>query len=224
MEHLNSNVVDLTVIGILALSGLLAFIRGLVREMVILGVWVGSVIASAMFYPVVKPWMTHYIKNEMGADAASALALFCASLIVLIPVGHLISSFVKGETLTAIDRSLGFVFGVVRGVLVVCLLYLGASWIWPELDHQPEWLKVAKTRPAMIWGADIIKSLVPKSELDKAKKDLDTTKASVEQAQDHIDALNKLTTTVPAAKPQQAPSYSDDTRGNLEKLINEKGK
>jgi uncharacterized membrane protein required for colicin V production len=80
--------------------------------------------------------MSHYIKNEMGADAAAALALFCASLIVLIPVGHLVSSLIKGDTLTAIDRSLGFVFGLIRGALVVSLLYLGASWIWPVLDQQ----------------------------------------------------------------------------------------
>jgi membrane protein required for colicin V production len=141
MDRFGINIVDLSIVVILLISGGLALLRGLVREVVVLGVWIGSTVFTAMLYPIAKPWMGHYIKNEMGADAATAVALFCVSLIVLIPLGSLISGFVKGRTLTAIDRSLGFIFGLIRGALVISLLYLGASWIWPDLDHQHEWLK-----------------------------------------------------------------------------------
>lgn len=224
MGHLGINIVDLSIIVILLVSGLLALIRGLVREVVELGVWAGSVVFTAYAYPIVKPWMGQHIKSEVGADAATALALFCASLIILIPLGNLISSLIRGQTLTAIDRSLGFVFGLLRGVLVVCLLYLGASWVWQDLDTQPEWLKQAHARPFMITGSNMIKALVPKDKLKAAATDVRDNKEAIDTAAERLEQLNKLTTPVPESKPQPTTTYGDDSRTKLDQLIHDKGK
>ena len=56
------------------------------------------------------------------------------------------------SSLSAIDRSLGFAFGVVRGAVLVSLAYLFAVWLWPE---QPVWLRNAKAKPFLETGADI---------------------------------------------------------------------
>jgi uncharacterized membrane protein required for colicin V production len=61
--------------------------------------------------------------------------VFCISFIVLALIGTLVTRFVRGTALTAIDRSLGFVFGIVRGALVVCLVYMTVVAIfWPDID------------------------------------------------------------------------------------------
>lgn len=223
------NTVDLVVIGVLAVSGILALIRGLVRELVVLAVWAGSVVIAARAYPLAKPWMAQHIHNEMGADAATALSVFCLSLIILIPLGSIISGMVKGRTLTAIDRSLGLVFGLLRGALLVSLVYLGMSWVWPEANMQPEWLQKAKSRPFMEMGADVIKSIVPKEALEKTKEELKENKDTAEKTIDTVDQLKKLSTPVPGNtetenKEQKTPSYGDQSRTDMDRLINEKGK
>src|SRR5262249_54080199 len=115
-QHSGLNIVDIVVFATILLSGALALWRGLVRELLSLAAWVGAAMATVYFYPHLRPWMHEHIKSEFGADAATGLTIFCAALIVLIPIGYLISGLVRGRALTAIDRSLGFVFGLGRGV------------------------------------------------------------------------------------------------------------
>lgn len=222
-----TNVVDLSVIAILVLSGIFALVRGLVSELVSLTVWTGSVIVSARFFPIAKPWLSQHIKNEMGVNIAAVLVVFCATFIVLALVGKLISSLIKGDTLTAIDRSLGFVFGLVRGALVVCVVYLCLSWLWPTVDEQPEWLKKARARPFLEVGAEIIKSVVPQEELEKAVQGFNEGKEGVKKTSESIEQINKIAPLIPAppaSNDQKQPSYNNDSRGNLDRLINEKGK
>src|ERR1700735_1940027 len=130
MEHHSGlNVVDLGVIAVILISGALALWRGLVREVLSLAAWTGAVLITVYFYPALRPWMHNHIKNEFGADVATGFTLFCIALLILLPLGYFLSSFIRGRALTAIDRSLGFVFGVARGILIVCLLFLVTLWV-----------------------------------------------------------------------------------------------
>jgi len=172
MEHSSWNMVDLAVLGVVLASGLLALIRGFVREAVALTVWLGASAAAVYLYPLFKPWVHHHIKTELVADAATSVGVFCAALVILIPLGHVVSGLVRGRALTSIDRSLGFVFGLMRGALVVCLLFLLTLWIWPDKEKEPDILAQAKTRPLMQAGAEVLKTFLPKEDMDKAQKSM----------------------------------------------------
>ncbi len=167
MSHSGMNVVDLAVFGIIVLSGLLAMMRGFVREVVALAAWSGAGAVTVYLYPSLRPWMHEHIKTPLVADIATGLALFCVALAILIPIGHLLSSFVQGRALTAVDRSLGFVFGLARGVLVVCLAFMLSLWMWPDKEKEPEQLAAAKTRPMLAEGARTLDVLLPKEDLEK---------------------------------------------------------
>ena len=129
------NNLDYVVLGLVLLSGLFALMRGLVREVFSLIAWIASYVLAAKYYPLAEPWAHRYIKQDATASEAAAVIVFCLAFIVLSITGAVIAHFIKGKTLTAIDRSLGFVFGLLRGALVVCLIYLMANTIlWPEID------------------------------------------------------------------------------------------
>ncbi|MER2519239.1 MAG: CvpA family protein [Bdellovibrionales bacterium] len=133
--HTSFNTFDYVVIGCVLLSGLLALIRGLVREVCSLAAWAGAFVAAAKFSYLAEPWAHRYIKSDSLASHAAMVATFFAAFVVLSLIGMLICKLVQGDALTAIDRSLGFVFGLLRGTLLVCLLYLVAiSTFWPDLD------------------------------------------------------------------------------------------
>ena len=225
MEHSGFNVIDLSVLGILVLSGVLAFFRGFVREIFSLGTWTGAAALAVFLYPIAKPWVAQHfgLKNEMAVDAASALGLFCASLIVLIPIGNLCAGLVKGDTLTAIDRSLGFVFGLVRGALILCILYLGMTFLWSDPAKLPNWLAEAKTRPILTMGAEAIRSFVPKDKQEKAADEVRKTKESADRAAEDAQRLQNIATPTPATtKPVIDPVYTDEIRKGLNEFIDQK--
>ena len=228
MEHSSFNVFDLSVAGILLLSGIFAFRRGFVKEIFALGTWIAASIIAATYYPVLKPWvMQHHIKNDLAASAISAIALFGLTLLALIPTGNLLAGLIKGPTMTSIDRSLGFVFGLLRGLLVLCLIYLCLTFVWPKAEEQPVWLSEAKTKPLLADGADMLKSFVPKEEQERVEEEAEKGRAATTKAVDDAQHLDEISTPVPAAgkKDKKAShSYGDDLRGIMDDLTSEKKK
>ncbi len=137
--HATLTTLDYVVLGTILLSGLLALLGGFVREMLSLGAWLGSTFAAAKLYPLAVPWVRRYIHNVSTATDIAVVVVFCISLALLSLIGNLTARLIKGQALTAIDRSLGFVFGLLRGGLIVCLLYLGVTlFLWPDIDKPPQ--------------------------------------------------------------------------------------
>jgi membrane protein required for colicin V production len=204
--HSVFNNLDYIVIGVVFLSAFLAMMRGFVRELFSLVAWVGAYFIGTKFYEPVIPWVHHFIKNDRVAEVAAMAFVFVVTLIVLSILGHLICGFIRGRALTAIDRSLGFLYGLLRGALVVSLIYLGAVMIlWPDIDapaseqqkdndrnRPPDFLLEAKTRPALAFGAKELMVFVPKDMIDKELKDVEAQKKEAEKAarQKALDSLS----------------------------------
>lgn len=154
------NAADLAIFVIIAISGLLAFARGLVREVLSMGAWIGAAVVTYYGFPRARPLTRQFISSESGADLISGVSLFVLSLIILALIGHALASNVRGSALSSVDRSLGFLFGLLRGALLVCLAFLVMNWAYEPSD-QPAELRQARTLPLVERGADILKSLVP---------------------------------------------------------------
>src|SRR3954471_11887923 len=114
------NWVDLVVLGVIALSGLLAFMRGLVREVLGVGAWIIAAFVASPYgvFPYIAPWVRQQISDQTIADAVAMGAVFLIVLIVLSFVASAISSAVQGVGLGGLDRTLGLVFGLARGALL----------------------------------------------------------------------------------------------------------
>ena len=242
--HTGLNDLDYTVLGIIALSGVFALMRGFVREVLSLGAWAGAYFAAAKLYPYFEPNVHHYIKNPTVVTAVSALGIFIFVLVVLTLLGTLISGFVKGTKLTSVDRSLGFLFGLMRGALVVSLVYLGAVTIlWPDIDKleavskdqendrtkvakplPPEWLMEARTRPAMAYGAHELRVFIPQSQIEKTTQKYQDQKAAAQHLLDQ-QKLDMLSTPVTSSgkAPEGTSSYDNSSRDILNQLVNQKG-
>lgn len=160
------NVADIAVIGIVLFSGLVAFSLGLVRVVLALLGWAGAAVATLYGFSYARPIARHYISVPILADAAAGATIFIGTLIVLTIISHAIGHRVRGSGLSALDRSLGLVFGFGVGAVLACLAYLGLAWaidLPPQLDQQPPWIREARTRPLVEWGANTLRSLAPKS-------------------------------------------------------------
>jgi membrane protein required for colicin V production len=151
--------VDGAVLALLALSGVLAMLRGFVREALgILG-WIGAAAAAIMFYPLVTPWLSGFLTEPWLAASAAGFGIFIVTLVVLSLVSGWIGDKVSGSALGPIDRVLGLGFGVARGALLAVIAYIGAAWALPPAQC-PAWLRDARVldagEPAAAWAFNLL--------------------------------------------------------------------
>jgi membrane protein required for colicin V production len=123
-------IIDGVVAGVIILSALLAYSRGLVREgMAILG-WIAAAVLAFLFAPQIEPLVKEVpVVGEYLADScelsviAAFAAVFAAALVVVSLFTPLFSSLVQRSALGGLDQGFGFLFGVLRGILLVAIAF-----------------------------------------------------------------------------------------------------
>lgn len=164
---------DIILLGIMLVSGLLAMLRGLTREVLSILSWAVAALAALFLFPQYQAQAREYIEPPLLADAVLAAGVFLAVLIVVSLITMRISDRVLDSRVGALDRTLGFVFGLARGLVLVVIAYLFFSWLVPE-ENQPNWVREARSLPVLKQTGDAIVSLLPEDPmkaLPKLKKD-----------------------------------------------------
>ena len=123
--------IDGIVAAVIVLSAILAYSRGLVRECMAIAGWVGAAILAYIFAPRAEPLIKElpvvgaFLSEscELSIIAAFA-AVFALGLVVMSLFTPLFSSAVQRSVLGGLDQGLGFLFGVVRGVLLVAVAFI----------------------------------------------------------------------------------------------------
>jgi membrane protein required for colicin V production len=226
MDSFPFNPADLAVIVVLLLSALLAFTRGMVAEVLSVFAWIGAAFVTFQALPYALPIARDIIKVEMLAYAAAAVALFVASLVILTVLGRVVARGVQNSGLSALDRTLGFLFGLVKGAFLASVAYLFFLWLVPNPAEHPQWLQEAKTRPMLGTGAGIVFGMVPESLRSEGLGHIDLARERTRQAIEAKEALDRLSTPVPGAPKAggATPSetgYKDEDRVEVERLINQ---
>jgi membrane protein required for colicin V production len=123
--------IDAIVAAVIVLSAILAYSRGLVREAMAIAGWIGAAVLAYIFAPQAEPLMRELpVVGEFLAGScelsiiASFAAVFALGLVVMSLFTPLFSSAVQRSVLGGLDQALGFLFGVVRGVLLVAVAFI----------------------------------------------------------------------------------------------------
>ncbi len=216
------NPADIVVIAVILLSGLMAFFRGFVREGLSIAGWVGAVYVAILGLPHARPYVEQHIDNETAASVVAGAGIFIIALIAFGLIGSLIAKLVRGTTLSAVDRSLGFLFGLVRGVVLVSLAYLIMAQVFPE-GQEPEWFEQAHSRPWVERSSGILVSLVPEDVMADALGAVRARTAGGEDGEEGGSGtldLRGLSRPQPAAPESPGDEgYQDDQTGDLDRMI-----
>jgi membrane protein required for colicin V production len=152
--------VDFAVVGVLAVSGLFALMRGLVREVLGIGAWIGAGFAAVWGGPLARLQIAPYLPKDLVAPAAFG-GVFIAALIVLMIVSGRVGGIVRASVLGGLDRSLGLVFGLARGAVLIIIAYIAGGWLTP-VDHWPQAVQDARSLPYVYQGAAFLVQTLPK--------------------------------------------------------------
>jgi len=149
-------------VGVLVLiSAILATARGLTREVLSLATWAGSAAIAIYMWQFHPEIARGYIAEELVADIATVVVTFIVSLIVLHLITMRIADFVVDSRIGPIDRLLGFVFGVLRGLLIAIVVVIFGTWLFDS--NLPAWAAESQALPYLRDMGNTLISMLPEN-------------------------------------------------------------
>ncbi len=214
------NTTDIAVLVILLVSGLFALIRGFVKEVLGVAGWVGAAFATLYVFRWVTPWFRKFIAVPWLADGAAGVTVFVIVLVILSTITHVIARRVHQSNFSTLDKSLGLVFGLVRGAVVVCLGYLALGWAFTSADQYPSWVREARTMPIIERGARLIEQLIPESAKRRGAQAVNDAAAKTREGIAAKQEFDQLSQPAPKADaPKDREGYNRDEIKDMNRLF-----
>ena len=211
---------DIAVLAGIALSAIVALVRGFVREVLAIVGWVGAVIGTLQLFPLARQIASKYIEIQIIADVVAGLVLFVAILVALSMLAGAIAKRVQQSSVNLLDRSLGFLFGLARGAVLVCLGYLLLSLALAPKE-QPDYIQKMKLLGLIETGADWLYKFVPPEYRRKGENAARDAKSAIEQgtaAKRFHDSLGgDPSKTPPDSNPEKG--YKAEDRQRIDQLL-----
>ena len=155
---------DIFLIVVMLVSGLLAMVRGFMREVLSIVAWVAAAGAAFYSFPRLLPYVSQFLGgwNEWIVKGVVAGGVFLAVLILVSIFTVKLSDKILDSRIGALDRSLGFLFGLARGLIIVVVAFQFFDWLVPQ-KSQPEAIKNARSRVVLQGTGDWLKGLLPEN-------------------------------------------------------------
>ena len=202
-------ILDLVLLGVMLISGLLALVRGFMREILSIAAWGAAALATLYAYQKLLPTAKAYFNNDTVATAVTVAGVFIGTLIIVSIITTRVSDMILDSRIGALDRTLGFLFGLARGLLIVVVAYQFFIWLVPD-KQQPDWVRGAKSRTMLDSTGEWLKGLLPDDPENTILKRFKKNKPDEDS-----------TDTEPAT-PGTGDGYSKPARDQLKKLIDGK--
>jgi membrane protein required for colicin V production len=129
--------VDYAILGIILLSAVIGLVRGLIREVVSLAIWVVAAFVAWSFYQPVAEMLTPWVSTPSLRLGLAVLILVVGVLFLGAIFAYILTLLVEKTGLTGTDRLLGLVFGAARGAVIVALAVFLAALT--PLTQDPWW-------------------------------------------------------------------------------------
>ena len=125
-------ILDLVLLAVMLVSGLLAMVRGFMREILSIAAWGAAALVTLYAFGKLLPTAKTYFNNDTVASVVVVAGVFIGTLIVVSIITVRISDMILDSRIGALDRTLGFLFGLARGLLIVVVAFLFFSWLVPD--------------------------------------------------------------------------------------------
>lgn len=151
---------DILLLGVMLISGLLAMIRGFMREILSITAWGAAAVATLLLYNKLLPVAKANISSDLIATGVVIGGVFLITLLIVSVITVRISDMVLDSRIGALDRTLGFLFGLGRGLIIVVVAFLFFAWLVPT-GKQPDGVRNAKSRVVLENTGEWLQALLP---------------------------------------------------------------
>lgn len=219
---------DYVIFAVLLVSAALSLMRGFTKEVLSIAGWVVSAYAAIYFGPLLKPLLANYIDIAWVVNVGSMLLVFIFVLVIFSFAANAFARTLKSSSIGMLDRTLGIIFGTIRGMVIVCLAYFVLVLVTPEKDH-PQWIADAQMRPLLQTGTKLLVTFVPLDRLPLNISNIDGMFTDNPAADSIIrgvgstilDATTQQSTNQPNETQDSTPDtgYKQSERNLMERLI-----
>ena len=151
---------DILLLVVMLISGLLAMIRGFMREILSIGAWGIAALVTLYSFAKVLPIAEGYVSSKTVATGITVGSIFLLTLLIVSIITVRISDMILDSRVGALDRTLGFLFGLGRGLIIVVVAFLFFAWLVPYRS-QPEWVRGAKSKVVLQSTGQWLMAMLP---------------------------------------------------------------
>ncbi len=205
---------DTVILFIIGFSLIRGIMRGFTTELLKLISWFGALLIT--LYGIAfgaSDFARRFIQPDSLADIVALGVLFFTSFILLRYLAGKIGERVKDSPIGILDRSLGALFGLVRGLVVVAAGYLLLDFFLTD-KTMDDWAEDAQTRPLVSYSAQMLATIVP--DIVKKAKDFEAENSILEGIKKNAPTPSELAT--------KGQGYTEEMRNKLENILEEKEK
>lgn len=210
------NIVDFVAIIVLVVSGGLATLRGMTREIMGLAGWPISIVAARLSAPYLEPLLTDLIRVEGISQALAWGIPFIVVVVLWFAFSSLVSPGLSKAGLGGLDRWLGFLFGLIRGFVIVLVIYASAVVAAEGEDNLPGLVTDAQITPALRESAHLMSGVLPPDMREQLIENLPDASETTEELQEAGEAVSERI-------EDAASDNNDGSGGGLNLLLDEGG-
>ncbi len=229
-------IADIIVIAVLLISALIAFLRGFIREVLTIFGTLGAFVAAFFGGPILSPTARGWLgvvpdeapKKLFGvlpysllADLISYGSIFLVVVIVLSLISHVLAETAKSLGLGAVDRTFGVIFGLLRGIVLLGLLYLPVYLMAP-VETKESWFAESKTHFYLEKTSALLAKALPDSTVKDIEQKVVEGAQSTREKLQNIDVLQKEDGADGAEKKDGKNGYTEDFREDMDHLFENK--
>ena len=165
--------IDFIFILVVILSSVLAYNGGLMQESISVLAWIATAFITKYIFPYVEPKFASIFGGSSMFSAMSAyISVFVVIIMIISFINKSFASRIHSSNFGSIDKSLGFFFGFIRGILIMALVYIVILWFMPNPSSRPTWITEAKSKPILKISSMFISSLLPSTSNFKEIKNI----------------------------------------------------
>ena len=205
---------DIGLLVVMLISGILAMVRGFMREILSIAAWLIAAGVTLYGYARAESYIRDYVSNDLLAKGIAIGGLFLLTLLIVSLFTIKISDLVLDSRVGALDRSLGFLFGLARGLIIMVVAFLFFAWLVPP-KSQPEWVTGARSRVVLDATGQWLLSVLPDDPETAILKRLRQPRGGEEPASDRPSPVQPA----PQGPVQTVPGQKSD-RGSPSRVAN----
>lgn len=205
---------DYVYIIVLLASTVWATIRGGVYETIATLSWVAAAIAARFASPWLDGVFQSWFKLPDSTVVTLVASYFAVFFVILLLVGFVnqkLRDRIQESMMNVTDHTLGVIFGIIRGVVVMGIVYWIGLWYYSDLPNMPKWMENARTRPIMqLTAAKLDAWFVPGPENKLLARDIAGTKQADEIYKNLISPAVSAVNDIKNGEPRKADDKKSD--------------
>lgn len=177
-------VLDYIYVGVVLASTVWATIRGGIYETVATLSWVVAAFAARFASPMLDNLLQNWFSLNESTVGTLVASYFIVFFVILMLVGFFnqkLRDKIQESMMKVTDHTLGVIFGIIRGIVVMGIVYWAALWYYSDAPFLPKWIADARTRPIMqLTALKLDEWFIPGEENKLIKRDMTGTREAIE--------------------------------------------